>query len=431
VTSGVLLPESVYDVLVNSLLEPTDRVIARLNKFQPHRLVGYSSTIHALAQLTRQGKLAIKPQTIVVSGDLMTKSMEREIREAWGAALYSLYSTSESIFLAIREPGQEEMTIIDDLNIVEVLDDEDREVGTGEPGRVVLSNLYNYTMPLLRYELGDYVVRGNKGSGASSSTLREIKGRVNDALPVVTGQGKLDTIHPIVLAEFYAAGVEKVQFISYRPDYIRIDYTARDHIDGEIRREFQRILDMKGASRTAFEVRRVEHVCNDPETGKLRLVKMEGPPAAYPLMSAVESSHQREPASGQKTPATGATFASPRTPNEETLAGIWAEALGVRRVGINHKFSDLGGSSFVAAQIASMVFGAFHIRISAQDFLEAPTVASMASVIIQRQAEAAEPETLGDELAELAQLSEEEAERLLAQELRRPTVTSNEKGKNR
>ena len=51
------------------------------------------------------------------------------------------------------------MRVLDDLNIVEVFDEQDQPVGPGKEGRVVITNLYNCTLPILRYELGDYVVK--------------------------------------------------------------------------------------------------------------------------------------------------------------------------------------------------------------------------------------------------------------------------------
>jgi hypothetical protein len=124
--------------------------------------------------------------------------------------------------------------------------------------------------------LGDYVVRGT-GRDGSFSTIRDIKGRTNDALPVLLQQGKLDMIHPIILAEFYAAGLEKVQFISQSPGHVRIKYVARRVIDEDVRKEFQRILELKGALETSFEVHRVREIACDPETGKVRLVEREAP----------------------------------------------------------------------------------------------------------------------------------------------------------
>jgi hypothetical protein len=84
--------------------------------------------------------------------------------------------------------------------------------------------------------------------------------------------GKLDTIHPMILSMLYVTGLETVQFISRRPDHIQIHYVAAQNIDNRVRKEFQRLLDMKGAQRTAFDVQRVEQIDRDPQTGKLRLV---------------------------------------------------------------------------------------------------------------------------------------------------------------
>jgi phenylacetate-CoA ligase len=273
VTSNVLLPKSIYNVLILSLLDTTEHVVEQLNHFQPHRLVGYSSSVAQLAELALQGVLNIQPQSIIVSGDLLTPSMKQRTQKAWQAPIYEIYASSESIYLAIKAPGQEEMFVIDALNILEVLDQAHQPVLPGGVGRVVLTNLYNRYLPILRYELGDYVTRGHR-LAAPYTTIQNIQGRVNDALPVMLHDGKLDTIHPIILSEFYVAGLETVQFISRRPDHIQVHYVAGQNIDDSVRQEFQRILDMKGAQRTAFEVQRVEQIEKDPQTGKLRLVRV-------------------------------------------------------------------------------------------------------------------------------------------------------------
>jgi hypothetical protein len=93
---------------------------------------------------------------------------------------------------------------------------------------------------------------------------------------VTLDNGNRDTIHPIVLSVFYAAGLERAQFISRRPDHVQIHYVAGEDIDESVRRQFLRILEIKGAKRTTFEVQRVQHIDNDPQTGKLRLVRIEG-----------------------------------------------------------------------------------------------------------------------------------------------------------
>jgi len=283
VSTATSMPESVYETLIVSLLEPREHAVSRLNAFQPHRLYGYSSSVSELAELAIQGALDIRPMRVFVSGDRLTDAMEETVREAWKAPIYHLYGASESKYIAVKEPAQDHLAVVEELNVVEVLDKKDRPVPPGEAGRVVLTNLYNRALPILRYELGDYVVRGPRDSESSCANISSIHGRVNDALPIVLADGSPDEIHPIVLTTFYAPGLERVQFISVRPEHVRIHYTAPRNIDPAVREEFERMLATRGATRTTFEVRRVREIPNDPQTGKLRLVKIEhdqpGPPS--------------------------------------------------------------------------------------------------------------------------------------------------------
>ena len=286
VTSALQLPEAVYEVLMVSLLDPPERVASQLNAFQPHRIIGYSSSVTAMAELAILGQLEIRPKRIFATGDRLNSPMRKKIETAWDAPVDLLYCSSESVYLAIQECGQEEWKVLDKLNIVEILDDDDQAVQPGGYGRVVLTNLYNYALPILRYELGDYAIRGAGRSEGGSTTIRDIRGRVGEALPVIGRDGKQDSIHPIVLAEFYAVGLETVQFVSLRPDYVRLDYMAETDIDDAVRMAFRHLLDKKGALETRIEVRRVDHIPKDLRTGKLRLVRTESehePQASSPL----------------------------------------------------------------------------------------------------------------------------------------------------
>jgi len=116
-------------------------------------------------------------------------------------------------------------------------------------------------------------------------------------------------------------------------------------------------------------------------------------------------------------------FVAPRSPEEEALSQIWAEVLGVERVGVFDNFFELGGHSLLATQVISRAKKKFDSTLALRSIFEEPTVAGLTSVIMrsqeQQKVEAITKAKRGDSeenlnlLANLNQLSEADVDALL------------------
>jgi acyl carrier protein len=74
-------------------------------------------------------------------------------------------------------------------------------------------------------------------------------------------------------------------------------------------------------------------------------------------------------------------YVAPRTRTEEQLAEIWRSALSMDRVGVEDRYSDLGGDSFLATAIFSMIEQEFRISFPMAILAEGPTIAQLAPKI--------------------------------------------------
>jgi acyl carrier protein len=119
-----------------------------------------------------------------------------------------------------------------------------------------------------------------------------------------------------------------------------------------------------------------------------------------------------EPGRAQSVPE---RYQPPRTPAEQLIADIWTLILKLDRVGIQDNFFELGGHSLLATQAMSRIRQTCGVDLPLRAIFEAPTVASLAAAISDRPSNGS-VDAAERLLRELDELSDEEAERLLAAE---------------
>jgi phenylacetate-CoA ligase len=132
-----------------SIHEPLEDVVRRLRRMAPTVLYGFPNHFRRLAELPRAG---ILPKRIFTSGEMMTAETRRAIEAHFDAPVYDVYGCTELKEIAWECPERRGHHINSDWLLVESLP----ATARGDPeGMMVITSLYNYAMPLIRYRLGD------------------------------------------------------------------------------------------------------------------------------------------------------------------------------------------------------------------------------------------------------------------------------------
>jgi amino acid adenylation domain-containing protein len=114
---------------------------------------------------------------------------------------------------------------------------------------------------------------------------------------------------------------------------------------------------------------------------------------ALPLTSSGKVDRNALPPPDGGDPAAAATpRVAPRNGDEQVIAAIWAELLGLDEVGVHQDFFDLGGHSLLAMQVLSRVQQVLGVTVSVREFFEAPEIASLAQCVASARADRRRPQ---------------------------------------
>jgi len=169
---------------------PLAEQVAWLEQEQPQYLLSYASNLGALAHaFIREQRTLPGLREVRSVSETVRPELRELVRAAWGVGLVDVYSAKEVGYIALQCPEHEHYHVQEENLLLEVLDADGRPCAPGEPGRVVLTALHKFAMPLIRYEIGDYAVPGETCScGRGLRVLREVLGRTRNMLRLPDGE---------------------------------------------------------------------------------------------------------------------------------------------------------------------------------------------------------------------------------------------------
>lgn len=216
---------------------PVDDLVEPLNRHQPEFLYSYPSVLALLAIEQAEGRLRVAPSTIVSSGETHTEDIQRTVRAVWDVGWFQIYGTTEAPFLGAHCSRHSGLHLFEDHTIVEVVDEHDRLVAPGQPGhRLLVTNLVNHTLPLIRYAVSDMVTLDTQPCpcGRPFRLLRSIEGRNDDIIRVPAVGGGQVAVHPLALRSVMAGIADLKQYrILSDPPHLHVQAALRTGASAE------------------------------------------------------------------------------------------------------------------------------------------------------------------------------------------------------
>ena len=186
---------------------PLREIVGRLNAVQPPCLLGYASKLAELAQEQLAGRLRITPRSVTSMAEVVTAADRALIEQAFQVPVTDMFVSTEGL-VGHSEPGGSVLSFASDTCLAELVDDDNNPVPDGEPSaKVLVTNLHNFTQPLLRYELTDRMT-GHASTGAAGWLRASLDGRADEVF-LYGGVA----VHPHVIRSVLvgAAGVSEYQ----------------------------------------------------------------------------------------------------------------------------------------------------------------------------------------------------------------------------
>ena len=175
------MPWKKKQMAISSALYPVPKIVEQLNAFQPVMLGGYPSNLELLIDEAIEGRLQISPVIIMTGGEYLSDSLRKKLADTFHCYVQTSYSCTEGGCIAC-ECRKQHFHINDDWVIVESVDAQGNPLPDGvQSDKILLTNLYNYTQPYIRYEVTDRVIMHHEPCTCGNpSPWIELEGRSDD-----------------------------------------------------------------------------------------------------------------------------------------------------------------------------------------------------------------------------------------------------------
>lgn len=273
------LKEKLFDIYYNRLVlnsfsmseADMEQYIQILNRKRPKLIKGYVQSMYELANYANKHRIKVRPQQAIhLAAGTLYEPMRTLIEKIFGTQTYNYYGSREVGSIASECKAQDGLHIMMEHTLVEVINEAGQPCQPGEQGEIVVTTLSNYSMPLIRYRIGDVGILKKYercSCGCTYPKLEKVVGRTTDIFRTASGRS-IDGEYFTHLF-YFVEGIASFQVIQTQLDEIVIKIVKEGSIAAEHLAdiEYKIKLVMGESCRVIFEY--VDEI-EKTQTGKFR-----------------------------------------------------------------------------------------------------------------------------------------------------------------
>ncbi len=244
---------------------PLEEIAARLNAAQPPALLGYASKLAELAREQLAGRLRIAPRSVTSISEVLTTDDRVLIERAFAVPVIDSFVSTEGL-VGHSEPAGSVISFASDMCLAELVDQDNNPAPPGvTSAKVLLTNLYNLTQPLIRYELTDRFTRP-RGPRADGWLRARVNGRADE----VFRYGGV-AVHPHVIRSALASdGAVREYQVRQTENGIDVACITGGHLaTAALTARLEHALRQAGLTQPQVSIGLAETITRDPKTGKV------------------------------------------------------------------------------------------------------------------------------------------------------------------
>ena len=145
--------------VINSFEFNADTLAASVRRYRqarPRVVVGYANAVYEFARYAKQAGFELPPPIgVITSAEMLYPYQRQLIEEVFGAAVFNRYGCREVMMIGAECERHCGLHVTSDNLFVDGVQRDGRECKPGETGEVIITDLHNFAMPLIRYKVGN------------------------------------------------------------------------------------------------------------------------------------------------------------------------------------------------------------------------------------------------------------------------------------